>query len=91
MDVVTQGSFAKAGRFRYSDRWRTYNAIAVMSEKGLPVYDGPLPGYCCYPNIVKHNVAISELEVLGHDFKEADILGYEQFDLFQDYAGGSVN
>jgi hypothetical protein len=57
MDVVTQGSFSKAGRFRYSDRGRTYNAIALMSEHGQPLYDGPLPGYCHYPNIVNSRSA----------------------------------
>ena len=91
MDVVTQGSFAKTGRFRYSDRWRTYNAIAVISEKGQPVYDGPLPGYCLYPNIVKHNRAISGSELLSHDSQVADESGYIQLDLFNDYAGCPAN
>jgi hypothetical protein len=91
MDVVTQGSFQKAGRFRYSDRWRTYNAIAVMAEKGLPAYDGPLPGFCHYPNIVKHNVAISKSETQAHNFQVVYELGYVQLDLFHDYAGGSAN
>ncbi len=59
MDVVTQGSFAKAGRFRYSDRWRTYNSGALIAEQGEPFYDGPLAGYCHYPNIIKHNLAIA--------------------------------
>ena len=75
MDVVTQGSFAKAGRFRYSDRWRTYNSAALTSELGEPLYDGPLPGYCHYPNIVKHNAAISELELFSQDSQEPDDLG----------------
>lgn len=55
MDVVDQGSFAKAGRFRYSDRWRLYNAGELFKEKGAPLYDGPLPGYCHYKNILKFN------------------------------------
>jgi hypothetical protein len=62
-----------------------------MSEKGLPAYDGPLPGFCHYPNIVKHNVAISKSESLGHNFQVADELGYVQLDLFQGYTGGSAN
>jgi hypothetical protein len=37
LDVVTQGSFTKAGRFRYSDRWRTYNSGALLSETGTPI------------------------------------------------------
>ena len=91
MDVVTQGSFSKAGRFRYSDRWRTYNSAALMSEHGQPLYDGPLPGYCHYPNIVKHNVAISSSGLLSTDSQKADTLGYVQLDLFNDYAGCSTN
>jgi hypothetical protein len=55
LDVVQQGSFVKAGRFRYSDRWRTYNSGALFNEDGTPCYDGPLPGYCHYPNIIQHN------------------------------------
>jgi hypothetical protein len=91
MDVVTQGSFSKAGRFRYSDRWRTYNAIALMSEHGQPLYDGPLPGHCHHPNIVKHNLAISKAELLSIDAQEADTSGYVQLDLFNGYAGCSAN
>ncbi|MFH1117533.1 MAG: hypothetical protein V1792_26735 [Pseudomonadota bacterium] len=91
IDVVTQGSFAKAGRFRYSDRWRTYNSGPLMSEHGEPLYDGPLPGYCHYPNIIKHNVAISSSESLSQDSQEPDDLGYVQLDLFKDYAGCSAN
>jgi hypothetical protein len=55
MDVIVQGSFTKAGRFRYSDRWRMYNSGEVMNEKGEPIYDGVLPGYCHYPNIIQFN------------------------------------
>ncbi|AFM26086.1 hypothetical protein [Desulfomonile tiedjei] len=91
MDVVTQGSFRKAGRFRYSDRWRIYNGSALMSEHGEPLYDGPLPGYCHYPNIVKRNVANSRSETTSLDVHEADTLGYVQLDLFTDYAGCSAN
>ncbi len=91
MDVVTQGSFAKAGRFRYSDRWRTYNASALMAEKGEPLYDGPLPGFCHYPNIIKHNQAISGPELSSQVSQEADDSGYVQLDLFKDYAGCSAN
>jgi hypothetical protein len=89
--VVTQGSFSKAGRFRYSDRWRAYNSAALFSEHGQPLYDGPLPGYCHYPNIVKHNVAISSSELLATDSQEADTSGYVQLVLFNDYAGCSAN
>jgi hypothetical protein len=91
IDVVTQGSFAKAGRFRYSDRWRTYNSSALMSEHGEPLYDGPLPGFCHYPNIIKHNLIISGSELLSQDSQEPDDLGYVQLDLFKDYAGCSAN
>jgi hypothetical protein len=65
IDVVDQGTFAKAGRFRYSDRWRSYNAGELSKEKGTPVYDGPLPGYCHYPNIVKHNKARAQQDHNG--------------------------
>ena len=34
LDAVQQGSFTKAGRFRYSDRWRTYNSGALFNEDG---------------------------------------------------------
>jgi hypothetical protein len=91
MDVVTQGSFAKAGRFRYSDRWRTYNAVTVMAEKEEPFYDGPLPGYCLYPNIVKHNAAISSSEISSTSSLITDKQGHLQLDLFKDYAGCSIN
>jgi hypothetical protein len=91
MDVVTQGSFAKAGRFRYSDRWRTYSAGALMAEAGQPLYDGPLPGYCHYPNIVKHNTAMSALEFFSQDSQEPDDLGHVQLDLFQDYHSCSAH
>lgn len=87
MDVVTQGSFAKGGRFRYSDRWRTYNSGALLSEHGVPLYDGPLPGFCHYPNIIKHNQAISGLELFSQVSQEVDDLGYVELDLFKDYAG----
>ena len=89
MDVVTQGSLAKAGRFRYSDRWRTYNAAGLMSEQGPPVYDGPLPGYCHYPNIIKHNLAMSGRVLPYNDSHQAVACGYVQLDLFKDYAGRS--
>jgi len=55
LDVVTTGTFSKAARFRYSDRWRTHNSIAISQEKGSCSYEGALPGYCLYPNIIKHN------------------------------------
>ena len=55
LDVMEQGSFAKAGWFRYTDRWRTYNWGALFKEDGTPCYDGPLPGYCHYPNIIEYN------------------------------------
>ncbi|MGO9117528.1 MAG: hypothetical protein ACLQPD_07945 [Desulfomonilaceae bacterium] len=54
-DVVVQGSFTKAGRFRYSDRWRSYNSGNLFREKDAIVYDGILPGYCHYPNIIQFN------------------------------------
>jgi hypothetical protein len=91
MDVVTQGSFSKAGRFRYSDRWRTYNSVALFAVQGEPLYEGTLPGYCCYPNIVKHNLAISSSELHSIDIPEVAISGYVQLDLFNDYAGCSAN
>jgi hypothetical protein len=86
MDVVTQCSFSKAGRFRYSDRWRAYNSATLLSEHGQQLSDGPLPGYCHYPNIVKHNLSISSSELLSDDSQEAGTLGYVQLDLFNDYA-----
>ena len=91
MDVVTQGSFSKAGRFRYSDRWRAYNSASLISEHGQPLYDGPLPGYCHYPNIVKHNLSISSSKLLSIDSQEADNSGYVQLDLFNYYSGCSAN
>jgi len=91
MDVVTQGSFSRAGRFRYSDGWRTYNSATLSSEHGEPLYEGPLPGYCCYPNIIKHNVAISGSELFSHDSQKTAESIYVQLDLFRDYAGCSAN
>ena len=37
LDVVEQGSFAKAGRFRYSDRWRTYNCWRSVQRRRHPL------------------------------------------------------
>lgn len=81
IDVVDQGSFAKAGRFRYSDRWRSYNAGALSQETGTPMYDGPLPGYCHYPNIIQFNKARAEQEstVLLNGGQSED---YNQLELF---------
>ena len=55
LDVVQQGSFVKAGWFRYSDRWHIYNSRALFNEDGTPCYDGPLPGSRYYPNIMQHD------------------------------------
>jgi hypothetical protein len=81
LDVVTQGSFTKAGRFRYSDRWRTYNSGALFSETGTPSYDGPLPGYCHHANIAQYNAirALEATEIIADD-------NPRQLDLFTDYA-----
>ncbi len=81
IDVVDQGTFAKAGRFRYSDRWRSYNAGELSKENGVPVYDGPLPGYCHYPNIVKHNGTIAQQKRAGI-LNEEQYGGYVQLELF---------
>ncbi len=75
LDVVQTGTFVKAGRFRYSDRWRTYNSGALFNEDGTPCYDGPLPGYCHYPNIIQFNKSRSV-----HNEKEFG--GYTQLELF---------
>ncbi|AFM23331.1 hypothetical protein [Desulfomonile tiedjei] len=81
IDVVDQGSFAKAGRFRYSDRWRSYNAGALSKENGSPMYDGPLPGYCHYPNIIQFNKARAEQKssILSNEEQTQD---YNQLELF---------
>lgn len=75
LDVVDQGSFAKAGRFRYSDRWRIYNSGNLLKEKGNPIYDGPLPGHCHYPNIIQFNRSRS-----ARNQQESG--GYTQLELF---------
>ena len=51
IDVVQIGSLMKAGRFRYSDRWRSFKSLESCN------YTGPMPGYCHYPNIQKYNEA----------------------------------
>jgi hypothetical protein len=81
LDVVQQGSFTKAGRFRYSDRWRTHNAGALFNEDGTPCYEGPLPGYCHYPNIVQYNDARAQQEPTGTT-NENQTGGYVQPELF---------
>jgi hypothetical protein len=81
LDVVQQGSFTKAGRFRYSDRWRTYNAGALFNEDGTPCYEGPLPGYCHYPNIKQHNEARAQQDLTG-TLNEEQTGGYIQLELF---------
>jgi hypothetical protein len=85
LDVVQQGSFTKAGRFRYSDRWRTYNPGALFNEDGTPCYEGPLLGYCHYPNIVEHNNSRAQQTSAGN-IKDGEPGGYVQLDLFDDYA-----
>jgi hypothetical protein len=74
IDVVQTGSFMKAGRFRYSDRWRTYDPQKLCS------YQGPMPGYCHYPNIIKNNDSIRNNKSASQDDYPA------QLDLFDDYA-----
>jgi hypothetical protein len=81
LDVVQQGSFTKAGRFRYSDRWRSYNAGPLFKEDGTPCYEGPLPGYCHYPNIVQYNVARAQQDLTGI-LNEDQTGGYAQLELF---------
>ena len=75
LDVVDQGSFAKAGRFRYSDRWRSYNSGSLSKEIGDPIYDGPLPGYCHYPNIIQFNRSKSA-------YNQQESGAYTQLELF---------
>jgi hypothetical protein len=77
LDVVDQGSFAKAGRFRYSDCWRTYASGNLFKESGAPNYRGPLPGYCHYPNIIQFNKHRSARK--QHEFG-----GYTQQELFSE-------
>jgi hypothetical protein len=81
LDVVQQGSFTKAGRFRYSDRWRTYNTGALLNEDGTPCYEGPLPGYCHYPNIVEHNNSRAQ-QSSADNIEEREPGGYTQLELF---------
>lgn len=84
MDVVTQGDFSHAGRFRYSDRWRTYNASELCNVKEEPYYEAPTPGYCKYPNIIKYNETRILQDVHAHEtYDESD----EQLNLFYDYDG----
>jgi hypothetical protein len=85
LDVVEQGSFTKAGRFRYSDRWRTYNCGAVFSEDGTPCYDGPLPGYCHYPNIIDYN-NLKAQKRYNNNLNNGETEEPIQLDLFNDYA-----
>ena len=85
LDVVQTGSFSKAGRFRYSDRWRTYDSGALFNQDGTPSYDGPLPGYCNYPNIVEFNNARSQQNQADNS-ETNNSEGYVQLDLFKDYA-----
>jgi hypothetical protein len=85
LDVVEQGSFAKAGRFRYSDRWRTYNCGALFKEDGTPCYDGPLPGYCHYPKIIEYNQTRAQKRY-NDNLDDGETQGYVQLDLFNDYA-----
>jgi hypothetical protein len=89
-DVVVQGSFTKAGRFRYSDRWRAYNSGQLFKEKGLPAYDGPLPGYCHYPNIIQYNSKKTAKRPACSNDPESLVIDVinTQLDLFGDYAEG---
>lgn len=75
LDVVQQGSFVKAGRFRYFDRWRTYNFRALFKEDGTPCSHGPLPRYCHYPNIIQHNQENGFAIIEG---KEVDPMRFSQ-------------
>lgn len=75
LDVVDQGTFSKAGRFRYSDRWGGYNSGNLSKETGGPIYDGPFPGYSHYPNIIQFNKSRSANN-------EQESGGYTQLELF---------
>jgi hypothetical protein len=88
-DVVVQGSFTKAGRFKYSDRWRSYNPRKLFKENGEPQYDGALPGYCHYPNIVLFNEKRRALKPVVSDDPETPNTNNPdvQMDLFEDDAG----
>lgn len=89
LDVVQQGSFARAGRFRFSDRWRSYNSAALLTEDNTPCYEGPLPGYCHYPYIIEHNNSRPRNNNVLN-LREDNIDGYIQLDLFEDYAQRAI-
>ncbi len=89
LDVVVTGSFTKAGRFRYSDRWRTYNLSALSKEEGAIAYEGVLPGYCHYPNIIQFNKKKFAIQSASPDHCITAITNTagQQLNLFEDYAG----
>jgi len=90
LDVVAQGSFTKAGRFRYSDRWRTYNSSELFKAKGSIAYEGTMPGYCHYPNIIRFNEKVAALRTANAD--DLVIVAMDshnlQLNLFGDYVEG---
>jgi hypothetical protein len=88
LDVVTQGTFAKAGRFQYSDRWRTYNSGKLFKEKGEIAYEGILPGFCHHPNIIEFNKKRTTNRPIGSDDPMIATMddSNSQMDLFGDYA-----
>ncbi len=85
-DVVVPGSFTKAGKFRYSDRWRRYNSGELFNEDKI-AYEGQLPGYCHYPNIVqfneKRNAERSNRSDDDNNLTPND--SHPQLNLFEDY------
>lgn len=54
-DVPGEAPKLRHGVYRYSDRWRTYDAAALFGRRSPPKYEGPPAGECRYPNIKRFN------------------------------------
>ena len=53
-DTVATGTVFNSAVFRWSDKWLCYNQRSAKARNQIDPKQMP-PGYCMYPNIIKHN------------------------------------
>jgi hypothetical protein len=88
-ETVETGSLFNSAIFRWSDNWLRYNQKSLADRKQLD-NKTKQPGYCHYPNIVKHNADIRiiksggsnssiNLEIIANNNEEDDLVQLELF------------
>jgi hypothetical protein len=90
------GTLQQSGIFRWSDNWVTYNQRSVYDRMRIDKA-AKVPGYCLYPNIMKHNKS-RQAEITDQQYSESIIIAQEdgsidlepefpvQLELFQEIA-----